>query len=768
MPGTRKFVRPFLVLISALPLLLVSRDSSPVAAADAPATNPDPNDYRRYADVKEWAGQINYVYKADWNEQVGQATVSGSQTERGSIFIDCNKIHLTSDGVSWRGSGRVNASFSGTTTTAGKSTSVTRTCSGSGHFENPNNWLEMQFDKKLFRAGSGGATGSDYLVHNTFSNGRPYDDKSRFTPGAARALEDEPLPPPGNGAPLMGSNVVHGNANGRVASILRPSVQHPTLSLEMNWTIAPVWSDIELVVDIDGYEDWIPEGDLLTNGLFPGNRLTAKATLQTKDGKPPQLPAKKIKFELLGTSREPGVCMNWPPEKKSADPVVPYDLRISPSDNPELKVSDETGQTATTQDTQKPTTGSAIIACYDYGAWGDLMVTAELQDGRTIVGHLRNEPSTLRITIPKRMDGSHIADAYRKTSEGSGDAADDTDFDRSPNNSHDGDGFSAYEEYRGFCVNRRHIRTQAAKKDLFILDKIGGEAMRGYKIYEKATGIETHWQIRQDEMRDDRVMNFNRSSQTPVATKQLQHAIIVREWNKAGYSEMESDGKKPCLPKDVNFVSITYRVSPFDGLYRDVTRGDKAESVDESGATIAHEIAHGSCTWHHGESDPGVKYWVRDSSVDPPVIREVGADDDGKMLMDPKDPTKPAAGTIIHVFKERTQKEISAANWRFDDPMVIYVAKFKDGPHSGNEACFMRYDAAGAYTHPRGAANARILFDGREYTGTILCESAAGTGVNASGRSPWPRYGNAAGGTGGAASRGNCKGQININDGSKP
>ena len=77
------------------------------------------------------------------------------------------------------------------------------------------------------------------------------------------------------------------------------------------------------------------------------------------------------------------------------------------------------------------------------------------------------------------------------------------------------------------------------------------------------------------------------------------------------------------------------------------------------------------------------------------------------------------------------------------------------GEHSGNADCVMRYFNAHAY-RPQ---DLRVRYEVDEVKGIILCTSATGTGVNDADRgTPQPRYGDAASG------RGNCKGQICVND----
>src|SRR5207248_2625192 len=119
------------------------------------------------------------------------------------------------------------------------------------------------------------------------------------------------------------------------------------------------------------------------------------------------------------------------------------------------------------------TTATANIACYDYGAYGKIKVTAEVAGGE-IVGYLQGDASKTAkpVLLPKRKDNSFIADAW-KDDNGVSDLGDDDDSEDSPaGDGHKGDGLTLYEEYRGFSENLRHIRTDPITKDLLIADLI--------------------------------------------------------------------------------------------------------------------------------------------------------------------------------------------------------------------------------------------------------------------------------------------------------
>jgi hypothetical protein len=88
------------------------------------------------------------------------------------------------------------------------------------------------------------------------------------------------------------------------------------------------------------------------------------------------------------------------------------------------------------------------------------------------------------------------------------------------------------------------------------------------------------------------------------------------------------------------------------------------------------------------------------------------------------------------------------------------------GQHSGVEDCLMRYWIAWAYPSDSDP-QVRYLSPG-EIRGTILCNTTAGTGINAPGHRPQSRYSSAAtpanGGPNVADNRGDCKHQLRVND----
>lgn len=397
---------------------LLDINASVASALAAAMSCSAPEQFRKYADVAEWTGAISYVYRASWDKKYpGGGTRNGEQIERGVITLHLDKVSKLHSGLAWRGTGWTQASFDMRDHTQGGKSQVDGSigppsdtvASADGRFSQRNNWLEMDFAKGTFKAGNGGAAGipyeSTWTVHGSPPN--TIVSKGSFSPSSNRVLEGETLPKPAPGAILTGSKTVARGGN-LYAHMLLP--REVNWELTASWSFAPVWRDAELVVSIDGYENWLPQAG--RDQRAPGNSLTIHAVLRSKDDKPLPYQAKKITFELLDTSREPGVCVNWPP-KKALPEKEPYDLRFLIQKDPKMRAPDEQGQTISTVE-GKHLQASAVLSSFDWGGWSTLKVTAELQDGRLVTGHLEGERGTTQILLPKRAKDSKIADVWKQ------------------------------------------------------------------------------------------------------------------------------------------------------------------------------------------------------------------------------------------------------------------------------------------------------------------------------------------------------------------
>lgn len=509
--------------------------------------------------------------------------------------------------------------------------------------------------------------------------------------------------------------------------------------LVLTWTLTPVLEELELVIEPADYETWLPKGDV-DDWRNPGNVMFVVAALQTKDGRVPQSRAKRFRFELLEVSTEKGVCMNRPAKafaNDSPDLRFPSDLNQPPGVDYPLVLGNG-GLTATTPDGEYYIV-EAAVASYDFGAYGKLKVTAEV-NGEEIVGYLNTDGTKTPkpILIPRRQPNSHIADQWKedKHASGKGDSADDEE--KPAGDGHKGDGLTLYEEYRGFSEGGIHFRANPEKKDFFVSDGIRSvDSIAGIGKFTQASGLEVHWKMQAHEFEVDlslggpvkTTVNFNHGTDHVVD----QHGIIIAQRDVSSglsFADADNQGGTPAQYQRVWIDPSAYG-------WRDITRSDGSRSFRHFGsANIAHELAHTCAVWHHGQGDPTVM-WFNETVVangqTNAVITEFGIPIELRIEGD--------FGYVANPIPEGG----SLAN--------IWIG-IRQGQHSGDEECFMRYSAA--YAYRRGTI--RYIVNGDEPSGFGLCDSPKGTGVNDALREFGSRYDDA------APSRGKCRTQICVND----
>jgi len=523
----------------------------------------------------------------------------------------------------------------------------------------------------------------------------------------------------------------------------------------------PDWNDLEVRVEIEdstnpgtNYSNWRPEGNLETPNQGGPRPLRLKATLRPKSEfpTPEQLlampPVRRFRFELADTSREPGVCMNWPSPAGTNSPPEDsdYDLRFIATVPGAMELSPKKTKAGVRPlPGEDPNLPSAwvLLECFDFGAHANLQVYADLADGRVIVGHMKvGEEKRYLIPIPDRPLGSLVARKWRDDHKVTGADSEDGD-DQPEGDGQQGDGFSVYEEYRGFRVNGAHVSLDPAVKDLFVRDLNGGPVEAACRALENKTsdggrkGLKVHEQLRADEWHPSRVMNPNRSARSPRVSNELQHGLLLVPAGtnaNASYADLIA---LPPRPKNTRQVAV--------------------HPTDNTVETIVHEIAHAIGADHHGDSDYYAVWQVREvRAADGTVSRRFF---EQKMKSDPKTGVLTPTGDppeLIRVFRENNQRE-TLPDQRTNAPLPAPSQKFiatRGGQHSGHESCFMRYNCASAYI-PSGRPLDRIIPKSvilADPTGVYyeFCRSCLGTGMNPA------RYGH--------AFRGNCPAQLCVRD----
>ncbi len=356
----------------------------------------------------------------------------------------------------------------------------------------------------------------------------------------------------------------------------------PDCSGTMRVDIA-IMLDVEAVMTVKKRPDapaWLPRGSILGE-TDPGSDVSIEVRLQPKDRPGSPSPERaKFRFELSDVSSEPGVAMNWPPKEKVKGTP---DLAIEDVRNPDFDVktswTTEGGRAGASASTkEKTTTAQVVVSSFDFGGHGTLKVWADLEGGGTVRAHLEGQSRVEELKLPEDEDGNFVADFWERT-RGIRGLADEDDTPRGDPTCNAGDGFSLYEEYRGFFTRGAHVRTEPSQKDLFVFvaPELPVEAFYGVGVFADKTGIATHV-VRLNEMGEDRVMNFNSGSGHLID----QHGLRV------GASQLSGGfaGKAKLGPPA--FV-------PWVNLRDDLGLGTESTTV--------HELGHAVSIPHHGDGD---------------------------------------------------------------------------------------------------------------------------------------------------------------------
>ena len=473
------------------------------------------------------------------------------------------------------------------------------------------------------------------------------------------------------------------------------------------WNIQPAGptEDLELIVEPEQYDTWIPEGTFDEN--TPGNAIRINARLARRGGGVPSDRIRVLRFELIETSVEPGVAINYPPEAGVVPNVPDLQFDRRPDNDPVIRIISADGQQAEIRGDML--TGSAKVAAHDYGAFGTLRVTAELASGR----QLTSQP----LLLPKRSNGSRIADAWKSQMRTT--AADDADDEVARvggavigHAEHPGDGLTLYEEYRGF-YSGDHQRGRPDRKEFFVNDSISsGQTTNGIAIFSTLTNYRVI-RVSDAEIGESpkRLINFNVGD---VPNHVYQHGIRIERGT--GGRGRDSSKYHPA------FRLVVLNHSPT--VWDDARNGEARVITNEYAATVAHELLHAANVVHHGSMDVEQEWEIAGG-----VFTE--------------------RGSPIRFVAEGSGREI-----RPSEPVTAWIG-LEGGQHSGVEECVMRYNCALAYDPRDGVAPADVRYAVLERSGIGLCDSRTGTGVNAAGRSPQPRYGN--------ATVGECRGQVCMN-----
>jgi len=349
---------------------------------------------------------------------------------------------------------------------------------------------------------------------------------------------------------------------------------HNAFTNSLSWNIARV---LDLQPEIKKCpETWRPVGQ----GAAPGDEeVVIEASL-------PQYPdvQGKWRFTLAEVSKEKGYCLN-------AGDDSGLDLEFVRGQQG-FEQPQEHGDGERIESTETVNQVEVKLRSKDYGAWAKLKAEINV-DGLWYAA--RSEDGKDYITLPHDDDQNRIADDWEKKNKVSGQEA-SADQDERPEGvgREPGDGFSNYEEYRGFVINGKWQDTNPTYKDLFIRDEIGlGIGWLSDLI------LAVHL-VDEGEMASDNMVTFNRGY-GKVSGQDGQKGIRLRQED----LELGVAGECRPMPGCPNAVEEVV-IDAFEPQYSEAQeRKAYAEGLFtysdlHLAATIAHELGHALNLLHHG------------------------------------------------------------------------------------------------------------------------------------------------------------------------
>jgi hypothetical protein len=637
------------------------------------------------------------------------------------------------------------------------------------------------------------------------------------------------LPLPNAIGPLSGSNSIQAPSNILATSAADTNAD---ASWTVSWNLAPVPPDLDVIVTIPGYDTWRPTAGMNETDLAGAAslltiqaQLVRKGTLQTAVGIVPE----KWSFNLVKVSNEPGVAMNWPSVQDRIDPLnsppdMTFNKQINAALNPFLTISNNDTMAVINDPSQTPSPQQVQVTLVplDWGGWATLNVTATVF-GVPIKGHLQlpNGQNVRDILLPLRQPGSNIADIWKTQNNVPLSTPDDDDSEVDPQGRSDcvGDGFTLYEEYRGFMENGKHIEGDPHNKDFFILNEIGADAEPGIFLFTALTGLTVHKDIQKNEVETtprpilkvdgvpvegNPLINFNvgqgafevqqhgvllitcdgfDGGQTlwPNAGSTVGNQVFAKDHAQPGITDLicmqERDAPGTINPNNTH-MGLPHGIPPTGGS---ITPEGALRQYD---VAVAHELLHSLGVLHHGDrADEGISIFnllfPSDSrNTTGQAVFQLGGQN--VRLLDEQTGQDEAVNFWNWILALAQQCDLLQANpGAFPPSLADRCSAFKiaisgetswrqslwvgeaQGKASGNDQCVMRYPIANAYPSVAPLVGIPVFYtvpDGSEPLGMTVCDSPTGTGVNDPNHHPQPRYFDARSG------RGACKTWICVND----
>lgn len=487
-----------------------------------------------------------------------------------------------------------------------------------------------------------------------------------------------------------------------------------TVTSTITWHLERVASDGVLIVTPQNYDNWMPEPG--RNELTKGSVLNLTLKVQGRNGQPPTVKAKKFELRLSNTTREPGMTITAPLTSVGDLP----DLRFIPQLNANISDEFQFMELKCTDGIS----GTASIAAFDGGGWSTLTVVAILDDETRIPGSLLIPGGPYDIAIPKTNPGSHIAVSWLDRN---GNPGDNDDKETSPGNMNEGDGLSAYEEYRGVIAEGRFKRLDPQKKEMGVQLKRAELSLfsQGLSWFENATGIKV---IRFIEMEIGTDRRLNKNTGWAHSFDQfVQHLVkgtipgdaVGENQPIALLSKIPAQSEKVVI--DISKINRQYQlqVASLNAANRRYGTNIRMpySAAEDIANTVAHELAHGININHHGMPSTVPNLTIPLQTVD-----------------------------VYHVYEDDGTTEIITR------PFTVNGNIGRPGnDESGDISCIMAYTSLYQWAF-RVGNDASLNYYAVKLlpVGTTLCTSSAGTGINAHNK----YFGDAV--------SGNCTGQMKL------
>lgn len=479
---------------------------------------------------------------------------------------------------------------------------------------------------------------------------------------------------------LSGTKVRESDVGGDLGKTIYKTTWNLTRDLDVKLIVTPIGFDIEK--HQKSYDDWLPEPG--KDEISKGSYMKIELSLKSKSGKPLEYKAQSFGLRLSNTSTEPGITINYPVEPQ---PNQLPDLRFI-----HLPVAESDAQDQyITVSCNNGTTGEAFIASYDGGGATTLTVEATLVGGISISGQLSgsNDDS---IQIPKRAAGTMIATKWLTDN---GNPKEMDDLDSSKGNTNKGDGFTAYEEYRGVISQEKFKRLNPKKKEVGIL-----ATQRDFRLFDggiawfkDASELEpVHFDFDKNEVTPRGQINFNNRSHHDFD----QFAIYLFN---GGLGKNTTLGVTYCndplwIPAniigvviDANKIHRSYLKRISEALPETLKFSEQEYLIQ----TVAHELGHAVNIDHHGSDKP-------------------------------------------HVMKIIPSDRVFLRNGNLMTPLPDSLRNIGDSTgtaEAGNISCMLNYYPYFSWGHTIGADGANIYNQEPLLPlGRIFCTSPNGTGIN--------------------------------------